>query len=113
MENKQRWFHITITDNETGEVLTDDVTKGLMYVFLKETEKGRKIAAERNAFGSSGVVRGNKLSRINPFEMLALLEALQNMIKDSMEENQILQVLMTMTDTERVDLGEDDEEEGE
>ena len=50
MENKQRLFHITITDNETGEVLTDDVTKGLMYVFLKDSEKGRKIAAERNAF---------------------------------------------------------------
>ena len=110
MENKQRWFHITITDNETGEVLTDDVTKGLMYVFLKETEKGRKIAAERNAFGSSGVVRGNKMSRINPFEMLALLEALQNMIKYSMEENPILQVLMTMTDTESVDLGGTEDE---
>lgn len=110
MENKQRWFHITITDNETGEVLTDDVTKGLMYVFLEENEKGRKIAAERNAFGSSGVVRGNKLSRINPFEMLGLLEALQAMIKDSMEENPILQVLMTMTATERVDLGEKGDE---
>lgn len=110
MENKQRWFHITITDNETGEVLTDNVTKGLMYVFLKDTEKGRKIAAERNAFGSSGVVRGNKLSRINPFEMLALLEALQNMIKESMEEQPILQVLMMMTDTESVDLGEKGDE---
>ena len=110
MENKQRWFHITITDNETGEVLTDDVTKGLMYVFLKDSEKGRKIAAERNAFGSSGVVRGNKLSCINPFEMLALLDALQNMIKESMEENQILQVLTMMTDTESVDIGETEDE---
>jgi hypothetical protein len=111
MENKQRLFHITITDNETGEVLTDDVTKGLMYVFLKESEKGRKIAEERNGFGSCGVVRGNKLSFINPFEMLALLEALQNMIKENMERDPILQVLMMMTDTESVDLGEDDEED--
>lgn len=110
MENKQRLFHITITDNETGEVFTDDVTKGLMYVFLKDSEQGRKIATERNAFGSSGIVRGNKLSRINPFEMLALLDALQNMIKESMEENPILQVLMMMTDTERVDLGATEDE---
>ena len=110
MENKQRWFHVTVTDNETGEVLTDDVSKGLMYVFLKDSEKGRKIAAERNAFGSIGVVKGNKLSRINPFEMLALLESLQNMIKESMEENPILQVLMTMTDTESVDLGGTEDE---
>lgn len=112
MENKQRWFHITITDNETGKVLTDDVTKGLMYVFLKDSEKGRKIAAERNAIESSGagVVRGRKLSLINPYEMLALLEALQNMIKDSMEENPILQVLMMMTEFESVDLGETEDE---
>ena len=110
MENKQRLFHITITDNETGEVLTDDVTKGLMYVFLKDSEEVRKIAAERNAFGSSGVVRGNKLSRINPLEMLALLDALQNTIKESMEEQPILQVLMMMTDTESVDLGETGDE---
>ena len=110
MKDKQRLFHITITDNETGEVLTDDVTKGLMYVFLKDSEKGRKIAAERNVLGSSGVVRGKKLSHINPFEMLALLENLQNMIKESMEENPILQVLMMMMDTESVDLGKAEDE---
>lgn len=110
MENKQRLFHITITDNETGEVLTDDVTKGLMYVFLKDSEKGRKIETERNAFESSGIVRGKKLSRIHPFEMLALLDALQKMIKESREENPILQALMMMTGTESVDLGETEDE---
>lgn len=110
MENKQRLFHITITENETGEVLTDDVTKGLMYVFLKDSEEGRKIAAERNAIGSSGTVSGTKLSRINPFEMLALLETLQNMIKKNMEKEPILQVLMMMTESESVDLGETEDE---
>lgn len=110
MENKQRLFHITITDNETGEVLTDGVTKGLMYVFLEDSEKGRKIANERNAFGSSGIVRGNRLSRINPLEMLALLDALQSMIKENMEKHPILQAFMMMTDTESVDLGEEGDE---
>lgn len=42
MDNKK--YHVTIVDNETGKVITDINTKGIMYAALVETERGKRIA---------------------------------------------------------------------
>jgi RNA polymerase sigma-70 factor (ECF subfamily) len=46
MDNNME-YHVTIVDNETGEVITDINTKGIMYAALVETERGKRIAEMR------------------------------------------------------------------
>ena len=110
MENK-RGFHVTIVDNETGEVITNINTKGIMYAALVETERGKRIAEMRGAQEACERETGRNLGRVKGAEVIALLEGLQDIIKEMMEEYPILQALMMVYESENIELGPNCEKE--
>lgn len=110
MENKQRLFHITITDNETGEVIDDVVTKAIMLVMLFENDETRRRAAESKSISASGVAVENLVSGVDPFELLSLVNGIQGVLQEIMEDYPILQLLAQITRTDRTDLDETEDE---
>ena len=50
MENKNRGYHVTIVDNNTGETVRDFDTNAINYVALEDTAKGKRIMEERKPF---------------------------------------------------------------
>ena len=110
MDNNKK-YHVTIVDNETGKVITDINTKGIMYAALVETERGKRIAEMRGATESCERVTGRNLEGVKGTEVIALLEGLQNIIKEMMEQYPILQTLMMVYENEDIELGQNCEEE--
>lgn len=112
MENKNRGYHVTIVDNNTGETITDADTRGILYAMLYDTEKSRKMAEETKSDFAVGVGCGRHMEGINPVELHSLIGRLQWIIQSEMEENPILQVIQMLMDEKSVEIGGDDEEEG-
>lgn len=110
MDNNMK-YHVTIVDNETGEVIKDINTKGIMYAAIVETERGKRIAKMRGATEACERVTGRNLGRVKGTEMIALLEGLQDIIKEMMEQYPILQALMMVYENENIELGQNCEEE--
>lgn len=109
-QDKQEWYRVTITNNETGEVMSDTVTKAIMLVMLFENDETRRRAAETKALSASGVAVENLVSRAEPFELLHLVNGMQGVIQEIMEEYPILPMLAQITRTERTHLGETEDE---
>lgn len=110
MDNNKK-YHVTIVDNETGKVITDINTKGIMYAALVETERGKRIAEMRGAQEACERVTGRNLEGVKGTEAIALLEGLQDIIKEMMEQYPILQTLMMVYENEDIELGQNCEEE--
>lgn len=110
MDNNKK-YHVTIVDNETGGVITDINTKGIMYAALVETERGKRIAEMRGATQACERGTGRNLGGVKGTEVIALLEGLQNIIKEMMEQYPILQALMMVYENEDIELGQNCEEE--
>lgn len=111
MENKQRGYHVTIVDNNTGETIMDADTRGILYAMLCDTEKSRRMAEEAKSDFAVAVGCGRHMDGISPVQLHGLIGRLQWIIQTEMEENPILQVIQTIMDEKCVAIGGDDEEE--
>lgn len=100
MENK-RGFHITIVENKTGKTLDEFDTKGIAYVHLIEVDEAEAMKDEQGAVVAHAIGAGQKMEDVNPFERLSIMEGLQIMIQDMQENDPILQLLLTITETKR------------
>lgn len=110
MDNNKK-YHVTIVDNETGKVITDINTKGIMYAAIVETERGKRIAEMRGTTQACERVTGRNLGGVKGAEVVTLLEGLQDIIREMMEEYPLLQALMMVYESETVELGPNCEEE--
>ena len=108
-QDKQERYRVTITNNETGEVIDDVVTKAIMLVMLFENDETRRRAAESKSLRASGVAIEKIASRVDPFDLLSLVDGMQGLLQEIMEEYPILQLLAQNTRTERTYLDEEDE----
>lgn len=109
-QDKQEWYRVTITNNETGEVMIDTVTKAIMLVMLFENDETRRRAAETKALSASGVAVEKLASRVDPFDLLSLVDGMQGLLQEIMEEYPLLQLLAQNTRTERTYLDETEDE---
>ena len=103
MENK-RGFHVTIVENKTGETIRDFDTRAINFVALRESEKDKEIMRERNPLAEAGMVSTRLADRINIMEAYALVNGLQDMIKDEFEENPVFELMARMLDSETLNL---------
>ena len=111
MENKNRGYHVTIVDNNTGKTITDADTRGILYAMLHDTEESRRMAEEAKSDFAAAVGCGIHMDGINPVQLHGLIGRLQWIIQTEMEENPILQVIQMIMDEESVEIGGDDEED--
>lgn len=109
-QDKQEWYRVTITNNETGEVMIDTVTKAIMLVMLFENDETRRRDAETKALSASGVAVEKLASRVDPFDLLSLVDGMQGLLQEIMEEYPLLQLLAQNTRTERTYLDETEDE---
>lgn len=107
MENKNRGYHVTIVDNNTGETIVDADTRGILYAMLCDTEKSRKMVEEAKSDFAVAVGCGRHMDGINPIQLHGLIGRLQQIIQIEMEENPILQVIQMIMDEKSVELEED------
>lgn len=111
MENKNRGYHVTIVDNNTGETIMDADTRGILYAMLYDTEKSRKMTEEAKSDFAVAVGCGRHMDGISLVQLHSLIGRLQWIIQTEVEENPILQVIQTIMDEKSVAIGGDDEEE--
>ena len=107
MENK-RGYHVTIVDNNTGETIQELDTRAINYVALAETEKGKEIMRERNPLGGAGMVSSRLADRVTIMEAYALVNGLQDMIKDEFEEHPEFELMARILDRETLNLDGDE-----
>lgn len=100
MENK-RGFHITIVENKTGKTLDEFDTKGIAYVHLIEVDEAEAMKDEEGVTAAHAIGFGQNLDGVNPFGKLSIMEGLQIMIQDMQENDPMLQLLLTITETKR------------
>lgn len=106
MENKNRGYHVTIVDNNTGETIVDADTRGILYAMLHDTEKTRKMVEEAKSDFAVAVGCGRHLDGVNPMQLHGLIGRLQQIIQIEMEENPILQVIQMLMEEKSVELEE-------
>lgn len=111
MENKNRGYHVTIVDNNTGKTITDTDTRGILYAMLYDNEKSREMVEEAKSDFAVGVGCGRHMDGISPVQLHSLIGRLQWIIQTEMEENPILQVIQMIMDEKSVAIGGDDEED--
>lgn len=99
MENKNRGYHVVITENETGKTNEFD-TKGFVAVHLGEVPEEEVGHGERQ-IGTFGVGVDQRWDGVTPMELFSLLDGLQGVIQEIMEENPILQTLMMIVESKR------------
>lgn len=107
MENKndkKEWFRVTIKNEETGEVLTDEVTNAIMLVMLFENEETRKRAEELGTLSKTGVTVQSCVSKVSPFDMLSLLDGLQGLMQDTLKSHPELELLARLVESERTEV---------
>ena len=107
MENKndkQEWYRVTIKNEETGEVLTDEVTNAIMLVRLFENEETRKMAEERETLSKAGVAVQSCVSEVGLFDMLSMLDGLRGLMQDMLESHPELELLAQLVKTERTEV---------
>lgn len=111
MENKNRGFHVTIVNNNTGETIVDADTQGILYAMLYDTEKSRKMIEEAKLDFVVTVGCGRHMDNINPVQLHGLIGRLQWIIQTEWEENPILQIVQMIMDEKSVAIVGDDEED--
>lgn len=102
MENKNRGYHVTIVNNNTGKTIMDADTRGILYAMLHDTEKSRKMAEEAKSDFAVGVGCGRHMDGISPVQLHSLIGRLQWIIYTEMEENHILQVIQMIMDEKSI-----------
>ena len=102
--DKREWFRVTIKNEETGEVLTDEVTNAIMLVRLFENEETRKMAEERGTLSKAGVVVQSCVSKVSPFDMLSMLDGLQRLMQDTLEGHPEMELLAQLVKTESTEV---------
>lgn len=107
-QNRGKGYHVTIVDNNTGETIRDFDTRAINFVALRESEKGKEIMRERKPLAGTGMVSSRLADRVNIMEAYALVNGLQDMIKDEFEENPVFELMARMLDSETLNLGRDE-----
>lgn len=107
-QNRGKGYHVTIVDNNTGETIRDFDTRAINFVALRESEKGKEIMRERNPLAGAGMVSSRLADGINIMEAYALVNGLQDMIKDEFEENPVFELMARMLDSETLNIGRDE-----
>ena len=107
-QNRGKGYHVPIVDNNTGETIRDFDTRAINFVALRESEKGKEIMRERNPLAGAGMVSSRLADRINIMEAYAMVDGLQDMIKDEFEENPVFELMARMLDSETLNLDRDE-----
>lgn len=108
MENKHRGYHVTIVDNNTGKVVHDGDTRAVMYVMTIDDEAKMREVKGSDGVGASGTTVGSVADQINIFEMMGLVDGLQQLVRDAIENHPMLEVLARVTRQERTVIKEDE-----
>jgi hypothetical protein len=103
-QNRGKGYHVTIVDNNTGETIRDFDTRAINYVALRESEKDKEIMRERNPLAGTGMTSSRLADSINIMEAYALVNGLQDMIKDEFEEHPVFELMARMLDSETLNL---------
>lgn len=107
MENKNRGFHVTIVDNNTGRVVHDGDTRAIMYAMTIDDEAKRREVMGSDGDGASGTTLGCSADQIDLFQLMGLVDGLQQLIRDAIEDHPMLEVLARATRRERTVTKED------
>lgn len=107
MENKHRGYHVTIVDNNTGKVVHDGDTRAVMYAMTIDDEAKMREVKGRDSVGVSGTTVGSVADQINIFEMMGLVDGLQQLVRDAIENHPMLEVLARATRQERTVIEEE------
>ncbi len=104
MENNNRGkgYHVTIVDNNTGKTIRDFDTRAINFVALKDTEEGKRIMEERKPMAGTEMQSSSLADSINIMEAYALVNGLQDMIKDEFEENPVFGLMAGILDSETI-----------
>jgi hypothetical protein len=103
-QNRGKGYHVTIVNNNTGETVQELDTRSILYVALNESEKGKEIMRERNPLAGAGMVSSRLADSINIMEAYALVNGLQDMIKDEFEEHPEFELMVRILDHETFNL---------
>ena len=107
-QNRGKGYHVTIVDNNTGETIRELDTRAINYVALRESEKGTEIMRERNPLAGAGMVSSRLADSVNIMEAYALVNGLQDMIKDELEEHPVFELMTRILDSETLNLDGDE-----
>lgn len=107
-QNRGKGYHVTIVDNNTGETIQELDTRAINYVALRESEKGKEIMRERNPLAGAGMVSSRLADRVNIMEAYALVNGLQDMIKDEFEKHPVFELMARILDSETLNLDGDE-----
>lgn len=108
MENKHRGYHVTIVDNNNGKVVHDGDTRAVMYVMTIDDEAKMQEVKGSDSVGVSGTTVGSVADQINIFEMMGLVDGLQQLVRDAIENHPMLEVLARATRQERTVINEEE-----
>ena len=108
MENKNRGYHVTIVDNNTGKVVHDGDTRAIMYAMTIDDEAKRREVKGSDGDGASGTTIGCSADQIALFQLMGLVDGLQQLIRDAIEDHPMLEVLARATRQERTVIKEDE-----
>ena len=106
-QNRGKGYHVTIVDNNTGRVVHDGDTRAIMYVMTIDDEAKMREVKGRDGIGASGTTIGSVAGQINLFEMMGLVDGLQQLVRDAIEDHPMLEVLAQATRQERTVIEED------
>lgn len=108
MENKNRGYHVTIVDNNTGKVVHDGDTRAVMYAMTIDDEDKKREFKGSDSVGVPGTTVGSVADQINIFEMMGLVDGLQQLVRDAIENHPMLEVMARATRQERTVIKEDE-----
>ena len=101
--NKNRGYHVTVVDNETGETVSDFSTRAIVYVSLDEIDE-KKVNEEQDAAMSCGIGTARLIDRIGLHEMLGITNGLQELLQDITREYPELEQLARLFCQRTIDL---------
>lgn len=107
-QNRGKGYHVTIVDNNTGKVVHDGDTRAIMYVMTIDDEAKMRELKGSEGIGASGTTVGSVADQINIFEMMGLVDGLQQLVRDAIENYPMLEVLARATRQERTVMKEDE-----
>ena len=105
--NRGKGYHVTIVDNNTGKVVHDGDTRAIMYVMNIDDEAKMREVKGSDGIGAAGTTIGSVADQINLFEMMGLVDGLQQLVRDAIEDHPMLEVLARATRQERTVTKED------
>lgn len=106
-QNRGKGYHVTIVDNNTGRVVHDGDTRAIMYVMTIDDEAKMREVKGSDGIGASGTTIGSVADQINLFEMMGLVDGLQQLVRDAIENHPMLEMLERANRQERTVIEED------